>query len=363
MARRFDGSGEREGRLTARRAGNERGTARTVPRGCDGGRSAGELIEVFLGVERGHAAGSGRSTGLAIDVILHVAGGEDAGDAGLRRIAVAATLRDEVAVLHFELADEEVGVRLVADGDEHAVDGDVGGAAVGRALQARASDALGIAQDFVEHAVPGQCDLPRGSLLEEFVLHDLLAAQLVAAVDQGDVAGDVGQVEGFFDRSVAAADHGDRLVAVEEPVAGRAARDAFTHEGFFGRQSEVLRRGAGGDDQRIAGVGAGVADQREGLVAQLGGMDVVENDLGFETPGVCFEALHQLGALNAVGISRPVVDLGGGHQLAALREAGDQHRLEVGTGGVDRGGVAGGAGAQDEQAAVARGRGHFDSLQ
>ena len=104
-------------------------------------------------------------------------------------------------------------------------------------------------------------DLAGLFLLEQLVLHDLLGAELVAAVDQRDVAGDVGQVERFLDGGVAAADDGDRLVAVEEAVAGGAGRNALAHEGFLGGQAEILGRGAGGDDQRVAGVGAGVADQ------------------------------------------------------------------------------------------------------
>ena len=75
-------------------------------------------------------------------------------------------------------------------------------------------------------------------------------------------------------------------------------------------------------------------------------------DLGVEALGVLLEARHQLRALHAVGVGGPVVDVGRGHQLAALREPGDQHRLQVGARGVYCGGVAGGAGAQDQQAGV-----------
>jgi hypothetical protein len=82
-------------------------------------------------------------------------------------------------------------------------------------------------------------------------------------------------------------------------------------------------------------------------------MDVVENDLGVEATRVLLEALHQLGALHALRVGRPVVDVGGGRQLPALRHAGDQHRLEVGAGSIDGGGIAGGAGSEDQQAAVA----------
>ncbi len=64
------------------------------------------------------------------------------------------------------------------------------------------------------------------------------------------------------------------------------------------------------------------------------------------------EALHQVGALHAVHVGGPVVHFGGGHQLAALGDAGDQGRLEVGAGGIDACGVARRAGAQDQDLAV-----------
>ncbi len=170
-----------------------------------------------------------------------------------------------------------------------------------------------------------------------------------------DMAGDVGQVQRLFHGRIAAADHGDRLVAVEETVASGAGGHALAGEGLLGRQAEVLGGGAGGDDQRVAGVFAGIADQAHRLVGQLGGMDMIEDDLGVEALGMFLEARHQVRPLHAVGIGRPVVDFGGGHQLAALGHAGDQHRLEVGAGGIDGGGVTGRAGAENEQGSVAGG--------
>ena len=92
------------------------------------------------------------------------------------------------------------------------------------------------------------------------------------------------------------------------------------------------------------------------------GVDVVEDDFGFKALGVSLESLHQLGALHAHCIGRPVVHLGGGGQLPAGCKPGQQHRFEVGARGIDCGGVAGGAGTQDEQADMAGGLGHENSL-
>ena len=164
--------------------------------------------------------------------------------------------------------------------------------------------------------------------------------------------GDVREVQRLLDRGVAAADDADVLAAIEEAVAGGAAADAAAHERLLGRQAEVLGRGAGGDDQRVAGVVAGVAAQVNGRLREIDRVDVVEHDLGVEALGVLQEALHQVRALHAVDVGRPVVDVGRRHQLAALRDAGDEHRLQVGARGVDRGGVAGGAGAEDQDSGV-----------
>jgi hypothetical protein len=59
-------------------------------------------------------------------------------------------------------------------------------------------------------------------------------------------------------------------------------------------------------------------------------VDVVEHDLVSEALGVLQEALHQLGPCTPVDVGRPVVHVGRRHQLAALGDAGDQHRLQVG---------------------------------
>ena len=177
-----------------------------------------------------------------------------------------------------------------------------------------------------------------------------------------NVAGDVGEVECFFQRRVAAADHRDFLAFVEKTIAGGASRHAFAHEFFFGGQAEIHCRGAGGDNQRVAGVGGVITDQRDRCLFKFGGVDLIEYDLGFKALGVLQKAFHQLRALHAVDVGRPVIDFGGGHQLAALGHAGNQHRVQVGASSVDGGGVAGGTGAENQQAAVARSFSHDFNL-
>ena len=285
-------------------------------------------------------------------MVHDVAGGEHAGHRRRRGVALGAALYLDVAAGHVELALEDIGVGLVADGDEQAVHVDLAGRVVLGAADADTGDTTLVAEDLVERAVPGDLDVAVLGLVEQLLLQDLLGAQRVAAVDQGYLRGDVGQVQRLLDRCVAAADDGDLLVAVEEPVAGRAGGHALTLELLFRFHAEVLRRRAGGDDQGIAGVTLAVALELERPLAEVDLGDIVEHDLGLEALGVGQHARHQVGALYAVVVAGPVVDVGRRHELATLFHAGDQYRAQVRARGVDRGGVTGRARAQDQQSAV-----------
>ena len=53
-------------------------------------------------------------------------------------------------------------------------------------------------------------------------------------MDQIDLTGDVGQIQGFFDRGIAAADDRYVLVAEKETVTGGAGGHAFAHEFLLG---------------------------------------------------------------------------------------------------------------------------------
>mmetsp|Transcript_42323 Transcript_42323/g.99391 ORF Transcript_42323/g.99391 Transcript_42323/m.99391 type:complete len:275 (-) Transcript_42323:708-1532(-) len=235
---------------------------------------------------------------------------------------------------------------------------DVGLGAVLHIDRAHTGHAGGVAQHLVELLEQVQLHLAGGHLLHQLVDEDGFGAELVAAVDQVHRDRDVGQVERLLDRGVAAADHAHLLAAVEEAIAGGAATDAAAHEGLLGLQAQVLGRGTGRDDQRVTGVDAAVAGQGERALREVDRVDVIEHDLRLEALGVLLEALHQLRALHAHHVGRPVVDFGGRHQLAALGHAGDQRGLQVGAGGIDRRGVAGRAGAEDEQSVVLGGWGH-----
>ena len=215
-------------------------------------------------------------------------------------------------------------------------------------LQPHAGHTGLIAQHFVERAVQLELNLAGSHFFHQLVHHDGFGLERVAAMYQVHLAGDVGEVQRLFHGGVATADHAADLVAVEETIAGGAARNALAHERFLGRQTQVFGRGARGDDERVAAVLAAVTGEHERALGEVDRVDVVEDDLGVEAFGVGLEALHQIGPLHALRIGWPVVHIGGGHQLPALGNAGDQHRVEVGARRVDRGRITGGARAENQ---------------
>jgi hypothetical protein len=286
-----------------------------------------------------------------VHVVGHIARGKHARYAGGGGIAVTAAADLHVAILQGQLALEQRGVRRMADGDEQTIDFQLIAAAV-VVLYPHPGHAHVVAQHLIDLGVQLEHDLAFGDARLQLVLQDLLGTEGLAAVHQGHLAGDIGQVQRLFHGRVTAADYRHFAIAVEEAVAGGAGRYALAHECLFARQAEVTGAGASGDDQRIAAVGRTVTNQGEGLAGQVHGIDVVEDDLGLEALGVLLHALHQCRTGQAVYIAGPVVDLGGGSQLATGLHAGDQQRLQVGARRVNRRAVTGRAGTEDDHAGM-----------
>jgi hypothetical protein len=187
---------------------------------------------------------------------------------------------------------------------------------------------------------------------EQSIRQDLLGAQPVAPMHERNVGGNVREVQRLLDGGVPASDDGDSLAAEEEAVAGRAGGDATSPECLLGFEAEIARACTGCDDERVARVVAAVAleEQRTALEVHL--VHVVHDDLGIEALGVLTHALHEARPGEPVRVARPVVHLGGRHELPALFHAGEQERLAVRARGIDRGRVSGGSGTEDDQPRV-----------
>ena len=65
-------------------------------------------------------------------------------------------------------------------------------------------------------------------------------------------------------------------------------------------------------------------------------------------------ALHQCWPLKSLDIARPVIDVGGCHQLAALLDSRNDYRFQIRSRGINGSGVARWTGAQDQNAAMFR---------
>ena len=285
-------------------------------------------------------------------MVGHVTGREHARHAGRRGVAVGAAADVDVAPVHLELAVEDARVGRVADRDEHAGQFHVRGLPGLDALHAHSGHPGIVAQHFLEHVVPHDGDLAGGLAVENALLQNLLGAQFVAAVHQDDLVGNIRQVQGLLDGRVAAADHGHFAAPVEEAVAGRTGRNTAALVGLLGGQAQVLGAGAGRDHDGIGRVHARIAFQAKRALAEVGRVDVVEHDFRVEALGVLQHVLHQFRALELGVAARPVLDLGGRGQLAALFHARYDHGAKVGAGAVDRRGIARGARSHDQQPAV-----------
>ncbi len=93
----------------------------------------------------------------------------------------------------------------------------------------------------------------------------------------------------------------------------------------------------------------------EGAGGEIDAGDEVVFGARAEAFGLLLECSHHFLAVDAVGESGEVFDLGGPHQLAAGHTvavqsvACEDEGLEAGAGGINCGGPAGGAGADDDQ--------------
>ena len=108
-------------------------------------------------------------------------------------------------------------------------------------------------------------------------------------------------------------------------------------------------------------VAHGVQPELERTGAQVDLANGLADDLGAAGLALCAHLVHKGGTLD-LGEAGEVLDLVGGGELAAGGDAEGEETLvhdglEVGAGGIDGGGVAGGARADDDDLAV-----HFASL-
>ena len=181
--------------------------------------------------------------------------------------------------------------------------------------------------------------------------HDRRGAELLAPVDEVDLAREAADERRLLERRVAAADDRHDLVAEERGVAGRAVRDAAALEPQLRLEPELPGARAGGDDDGVGSVLVVPDADAERPLGEVDPRDVVGQELGAEPLGLAAEVLHHHRPHDAVGIAGVVLDVGGDHQLAAPVEALDHERVEVRPRRVQRRGVARRAASDDDHVA------------
>ena len=112
---------------------------------------------------------------------------------------------------------------------------------------------------------------------------------------------------------------------------------------------EPARARARGDDHRARLVLVASDPDAQRLLREIDLRDVVGDELRAEALGLAAKVGHHLRPHHAVGVARVVLDVARDHQLAAPLEPLDHERLQVGARGVERGRIAGGAAADDDQ--------------
>ncbi len=205
--------------------------------------------------------------------------------------------------------------------------------------------ARGGVQDVLHHRIPHEGDL---GVLERALLHDLGAAQGIAAMHEVHLAPQPGQVERLLERGVPAPHHHDVLVLEEEAVAGGAGGHPAAHQLRLVGQTQQLGGGAGGDDHGVGLEGHVAAGDREGPAPQVDLGDVVGDHLGAEPLGLLLERLHQRRAVDALHEARVVLHQRGQHELPAGLDAREHDRAQVGAGGIDGRGVPRRPGSDDD---------------
>ena len=293
-------------------------------------------------VEGGDAARACGRDGLTVVGILDVTRGEDSFECRLR----CSRLGYDVAFgVESELAGEDLGVGVVAYGEEESRDVDYGLLTRGVA-QTRTRHALLVAKHLDGVVLEHHLDVGR---LEYTLLHGLRCAQEGFAHDHVDLTAERCQICGLLARRVAAAHDGYILLAVEESVACGAGADAAAAVARLRLQPEITCRGSRGDDDAFGlDLLLAVDGGRIGALVKVYGRDDTRTHVGAETLCLKFHLVHQVGTRYSLGEAREVLDLGCGCELAARLDTLIKYGADICACGIYCGRISCGAAAYDK---------------
>jgi len=305
-----------------------------------------------------------RSDSLPILLVLHITSGKHTRNASLSSTRSG---NDVSVLVHLKLVLEKVSRRIVANSVEQTVRSNLLRLASLVVLDHQAlhqAPRTLVALDFHTLSVVAHLDLGVG---RQTARVGLGSAQEVLAHEHSDLGGLLGQVNALLDRRITTADHDERLLAEDRQaaVADSAGRHTVAPVLLLASKIETPGLGAGRNDDAVGGVrlllevrviAHGVQPVLEGALRQVDLAHGLADDLGAAALALGAHLVHERRALD-VGEAGEVLDLVGGGELAAGGDAEGEEALvhdglEVGARGVDGGGVAGGAGADDDELGV-----------
>ena len=135
-----------------------------------------------------------------------------------------------------------------------------------------------------------------------------------------DLGGELGEVARLFHRSVAAADHRQRLVAIARQRA--VANSAGTHAAAVHGKTQLVGKSdpvggcAGCDDHRMGTHRfAFTGYEHKRALREVALDDISVGDAGSEALSLLLKERHHVGAGHTVGKPRVILDFSGEHEL------------------------------------------------
>ena len=170
-----------------------------------------------------------------------------------------------------------------------------------------------------------------------------------------DVAAVLGEIDSFFTGGISATHHSQFLVAELRccAIANGAGTDATAPELVFRGHPQPVGAGTCGNDHRVGSDAASFHFNPVRALTEIDGVGVSFNQMRAPANGLCLHQVHQIRTEDTVRKSREVLNVRGGHQLTSGNPApfvpSDQQGVEIGACGINRGCVARGSGADDDE--------------
>ena len=250
---------------------------------------------------------------------------------------------EHIAILHIDLALKKTSIGQQADKAKEPKD-----TVIGIGFDSGEFAGLGILDDhlvhqlvtvyLIHHGVPHKVEL---GVLESLLLDGLGSPQLVPAVDNGNLPGELGQVHGFFYGSITAAYYIYFKILEECGIAGSAERNALTYKLALVLAANGPGEGAGSQNNGLGFINALGANQLFNIAAQIHALDLIRHTLCAKLGSLRGHTGDKAGAALPFQLLAGVIfDFIGDGDLAAILALLDDKGLQSGTTGIQTGSKA-----------------------